>query len=104
MAIGLISILEILFVVISLFCIYALIAKDGKYVNKFSKFVVVSSIILLGLIINFTSLPSNYATYRLIELVLMIITLLSVALYHNEFKVSRIILSIVGFLSLIMFF
>ncbi len=104
MAIGIISILEVLFVVVSILCIYLLIAKKGKYVNNFGKFIVVAMIILVGLILNITALPSNYIEYKLIEIVLIIINLLTMALYPNEFKVSRIMLSIIAAISLIMFF
>ena len=73
MAIGIISILEVLFVVVSILCIYLLIAKKGKYVDKFGKFVVIAMVILVCLLINITSLPSNYIEYKLIEVVLIII-------------------------------
>lgn len=104
MAIGIISTLEVLFVVVNILCIYLLIAKKGKYVDKFGKFTAVSMIILAGLLINITALPSNYIAYKLIEIVLIIINLLTVALYPNEFKVSRIMLSMISAISLIMFF
>lgn len=104
MAIGIISILEVLFVVVNILCIYLLMDKRGKYVDKIGKFTVVAMIILVGLLINITALPSNYIEYKLIEVVLIIINLLTIALYPNEFKVSRIILSIISAISLIMFF
>ncbi len=104
MAIGIISILEVLFVVISILCIYLLMAKKGKYVNNFAKFAVVALIVSAGLLINITALPSNYMAYKLIEVVLILINLLTMALYPNEFKISRIILSITALASLVMFF
>ncbi|MEG1311799.1 MAG: hypothetical protein RSD47_07330, partial [Romboutsia sp.] len=81
-----------------------LMFKDGKYVKHFSIFLILNFSILLGLYMNFNSLPSNYILERIIYIILIIISLICIALYKSEFKIARILLSIVSLLSVIMFF
>ncbi|MCR8744141.1 hypothetical protein [Romboutsia lituseburensis] len=103
MAIFLIGLSTIIFLLLTFIIVFLLNYKEGKFVKRNSMFIIIVFVILIGLFINTTAIPSNYIKERLICITLIVLTLLSLFLYKNKFNVSRILLSFIALISMLIY-
>lgn len=103
MAIFLMGLLTIIFLLLTFIMVFLLNYKEGKFVKAQSIFIIIAFLVLIGLFINTTALPSNYIKERFICITLIALTLLSIFLYKKKFNVSRILLSFIALISMLIY-
>ncbi|MPN32578.1 hypothetical protein SDC9_180058 [bioreactor metagenome] len=103
MAIFLMGLFTIIFLLLTFIIVFLLNYKEGKFVKRNSMFIIIDFVVLIGLFINITALPSNYIKERFICLTLIVLTLLSLFLYKKKFNISRILLSFIALISMLMY-
>lgn len=94
---------SIIFLIATFLIVFLLNYKQGKFVNKKWIFILITIIILLGLLINLYSLANNYTKQRLFIIFMIIISLLNLLIYNKYFDISRVLLSFISFMSLLIY-
>lgn len=103
MALYLMGIMTVVFLLSTFIVVFLLNYKDGKFVEKTSHFIIISSIIILGLFINYSALPSNFIKERILTIALLLVGIVNMFLYKKNNFISRVVLSFLAFMSLLMY-
>lgn len=101
MAFFLMAVMAVVFIGISAITAFLSFYKQGKVVEKKWVFITLTVLLLGELAVSFTGLPSNYIVKKAIDVVLMGVLVGNVFLYKKAFDKSRIVLSIMSIVSLV---
>lgn len=104
MVFALMGILALVFIGITCTSVLLAFLKNGEFLKKKWLFILMTFIILIELVIGLTSLPSNYILQRIIDIVLIVITVVNLFIYNKKFDLSRVILAIVSVVTAAMLF